>query len=333
MNNNCKLCKKRIDEKNLLKVKEQMFWTNEEFTYWECEFCWAISLQDNIIDFSKYYDKSQYYSMVNIQKSLFHTFKIIYWNILYRPWILSNIILGILTIFYRVVLKEVYESIKIEKRRIKFYTKNWLLSNKHVKILDVWSGEWHRLLKLESLWFKNLTWLDPYIEKTHRISSNIELIKEEIDKFPYENYFDLINLSHSLEHMYDHDKIINKIARFVKKSWVIMISIPIKNKAYEIYKESWFQIDAPRHIIIHTVESFKKTIERNWLEIIDHIFDSWAKQFFISEFYKKNISMYDWSKKWLRKYNFSYYMRISELYNEKSLWDQAIFLLKKKDIE
>ena len=49
----------------------------------------------------------------------------------------------------------------------------------------------------------------------------------------------------------------------VKPEGIIVIRIPIKTKpVWEKYGVNWFQIDAPRHFFLHTIESFKTLCDK-----------------------------------------------------------------------
>ena len=72
-----------------------------------------------------------------------------------------------------------------------------------------------------------------------------------------------------------------------------MISIPLLGKAWEIYKDNWVQLDAPRHYVLHTMESMSILAQRTGFKIGKVIFDSSAFQFLGSELYKKDIPLTD----------------------------------------
>jgi len=157
--------------------------------------------------------------------------------------------------------------------------------------------------------------------------------------------FDLIFLNHSLEHMDNQLDNMKHLNTLLKDNGEVILRIPIKNQAYQEYGVNWYQIDAPRHFFIHTLESFKILCDNAGFEIKETIFDSDFVQFVKSEEYKKDIAWYDkesYREKWrilfkktnlkesiFNKEDIARFKRRAMEFNNENLGDQAIFLLKK----
>jgi len=62
---------------------------------------------------------------------------------------------------------------------------------------------------------------------------------------------------------------------------------------WSMYGVHWVQIDAPRHLFIHTETSLQRTATRAGLRVRDIIFDSTEFQLWGSEQYKMNIPLED----------------------------------------
>jgi len=63
----------------------------------------------------------------------------------------------------------------------------------------------------------------------------------------------------------------------------------VSSYAWEQYREHWFQIDAPRHFVLHSIDSLRRLGESNGL-ILDHLdFDSTENQILWSERYRSGI--------------------------------------------
>ena len=59
-----------------------------------------------------------------------------------------------------------------------------------------------------------------------------------------------------------------------------MIRIPVMGtKAWNIYKENWFSLDAPRHLHIQTLESMEILSSKTGFKIYDVVFDSGKTNF------------------------------------------------------
>ena len=110
---------------------------------------------------------------------------------------------------------------------------------------------------------------------------------------PFEGKWDIIMLHHVLEHIWEQHETIQSIKTHLSENGIAIIRIPTTSSfAWEHYKEKWFQIDAPRHFFIHSINSLKRLVEKYNLEIVNYYSDSDAKQFWISEQYQHNIPLY-----------------------------------------
>jgi 2-polyprenyl-3-methyl-5-hydroxy-6-metoxy-1,4-benzoquinol methylase len=292
-----------------------MLGTKEEFEYYQCRNCEALqikSVPDNIFKYyGNYYTQRKGYSRIS-------TIKKILWGIR------SDLAL---TILYPVIEFLRYNSILHWAHLSKI--------NKNSGILDVGCGNGDVLFEFSKHGFKNLFGIDPYLE-------NIKLPKIEFEKtdlllFNTELKFDLIMFNHSLEHLYEQHATLEKALGLLNVKGAIMIRIPLVNKAFEIYKENWVQIDAPRHFIIHSLKSMQLLCAKNGAEIYNYFFDSNAFQFLGSEQFKKGISSYAMNsyKSNLHKSIFSNddiknCEAKAKQFNLEGLGDQAVFFIRRK---
>jgi hypothetical protein len=100
-------------------------------------------------------------------------------------------------------------------------------------------------------------------------------------------------MNHSLEHMINQDHIFLEFKRLLNPGGKVLIRIPFIGHAWELYGVNWYQIDAPRHMTIHSIKSFKFLCNKHNLrvEFISH--DSNDYQFKFSEQYKLNLTLFD----------------------------------------
>lgn len=113
--------------------------------------------------------------------------------------------------------------------------------------------------------------------------------------------------------------------------------MPVKTDyIWKLYGQNWVQIDAPRHVLIHTLKSFQILVDKTDLSIKNTIFYSNAFQFWASEQYKRNIiftapNSYRINPKnsiFTKEEIDEYDRRAIEL-NKSKQGDQAIFILNK----
>jgi hypothetical protein len=71
----------------------------------------------------------------------------------------------------------------------------------------------------------------------------------------------------------------------------ILVRIPtVSSIAYEEFKENWFQLDAPRHLYLHSHQSISITADAAGLSVDKLWCDSNEMQFIVSEQYRRGIA-------------------------------------------
>ena len=157
-------------------------------------------------------------------------------------------------------------------------------------ILDVGCGAGEFLCKLAQLGYTNLTGCDPFIENDITYENGVSIYKKEIHDMS--GQFDNIFLNDSFEHVTDPHDVMDSIKRLLAPNGIVQIKIPVyPNIAYDMFGTDWFQIDAPRHIVIHSRESIAILAAKHNLSIIKREYDSGADQIVRSHLYSLNIPL------------------------------------------
>ncbi|MCK9151634.1 class I SAM-dependent methyltransferase [Methanobacterium alcaliphilum] len=308
----CTVCNNEINN-TIFNIKEMMFGYKTVFRYFECHECGCLQLIDVPEDFSKYYAFKDYYSFKNdgIMKKF-----------LKRKWIqyvlFKNSIIG--KILSKKFKKSFFDIVALQN------------ISKKTKILDVGCGSGDLIVALDGLGFDNVLGIDPYLEQSSEI-----LKKKNINHLDDADKFDLILFDHSFEHISDQSGTLNKIFNLLSEEGVCLIGMPIKNDyIWDLYGVNWVQIDAPRHVLLHTLKSFKILVEKSGLKICDIIFNSNELLFYGSEQYKQDIPLMD-KKSYLinpersifSKKDIENFKTQSHKLNQKKSSDQCVFILKR----
>jgi SAM-dependent methyltransferase len=104
--------------------------------------------------------------------------------------------------------------------------------------------------------------------------------------------FDFVILSHSFEHMPDPMNALKDVYRIVKPGCRALLRIPIfPSFAWETYGVNWVQLDAPRHLFIHSKKSISILAKEAGFQSVDFSYDSTAFQFWGSEQYLHGIPL------------------------------------------
>lgn len=312
----CIVCGNFGDNK-AFKIREMMFGTREEFDYLECGSCGCLFMIEPPEDMIRFYDHEIYYSFNFRELNFFQKFIQRKRNeyCLFKKGFIGRII------------NKKLPNTNLESLRIADV-------HKKAKILDVGCGQGHLLYSLNDLKFKKLVGIDPYLKKEF-MSENLKILKKSIFDMPNDSKYDLIMFNHSFEHMIDQIDVLNKVSRILSEDGICMIRIPIKSEyIWKKYGINWVQIDAPRHLLIHTLKSFNKIINKTSLKIKKIIFDSTEFQFWVSEQYKNDIPYYSnrsyrnnpknsiFTKKQIENFK----IKSNEL-NKNKLGDQATIIL------
>jgi len=281
-----------------------MFGTLEEFDYLECLDCGSVQLDQIPVDLSPYYSNSTYYSFQSLNKS--SPLKKILKQIRLKFFLTT----GILSPIYGYWLRKLNPSFT-------------------ASIADIGCGNGQLIYELYASGFTKLHGFDPFLDNDHSVNPHVHLWKSSFEQSDLT--FDLIMMHHAFEHMEDGESILNSCKSKLNSGGKILIRTPVTNA--EVWNEKrslWVQLDAPRHLIIPSVEGFTSLCQRVGIKVDEILFDSDEFQFWGTSLYEKG---YPLDKKLIRK-NFSN-MQIKEMhkkalqYNSEGVGDQVCFFLSK----
>lgn len=316
MNTKCRLCFAKSEE--TLYVEEMMFGIKESFEYSICKNCKSLSLIQIPDNIAKYYPEN-YYSF-NEQS----TNKLRNWFSLKKC---AND-LGYTSLAGKLVSLIVGSNSNLHAIRICNPDKE------KTSFLDVGCGDGFLLDKLEEQGFTNISGIDPYIgEDIYK--PNYKIHKKTIENLVEEKIkFDIIILSHVFEHLEHPKDSLENILKILNPKGYLILRTPMSMCfAYHKYGKNWFQIDAPRHILIPSFTGLKNTCELMGYSLKHYFFDSDSKQFLISQNYKKGIPLIH-QKLNIIKTRFSpkaiYYGLKARQLNSNNLGDQSTIIFQKK---
>lgn len=91
---------------------------------------------------------------------------------------------------------------------------------------------------------------------------NIFMGTLENRKYP-ENFFDVIILSHVIEHLPDPVKTLNKIKKILRPGGLLLITTPnFGSFGAKIFGQYWYPVDSPRHLFLLDKETLKKMLNK-----------------------------------------------------------------------
>lgn len=309
----CRICK-NDDPKQVFSVREMMFGLDEYFDYFLCPECGCLQITTLPESMDKYYN-ANYYSHApdnSLLKKL--TTHMAIWRDkadLYDNHILGKIIARFIPAREEIRFISYLDGI-----------------GKHSRILDIGSGMGFHLRRLEALGFTDLRGIDPFLKEETVKSGNITILRKYLEQYD-EKDFDLITLQHTFEHLPNPRQTLQMVYDKLLPGRYCVIRVPVvPNIAFEEYKENWFQIDAPRHVFIPSVETMQRLCKPIGFEIRGIVYDSTPKQFYISEEYRQGIPLVK-QKHRPSPEKMAMYRKKTVIANKVGNGDQAIFILRK----
>lgn len=292
----CRICGVQ-DNHPIYDVREMMFGTREIFHYFQCTACGCLQIDEIPEDLGRFYPPD-YYSFSLKPISPKH-------SALYR-WLQKQRCRTML--FGRGFKLNALLKSHIELPKELFEKAGGIgtgevlrksgVTDFSASFLDVGCGTYSNwLTHLAGLGFRNLVGADPFINADQH-HGNIRIFKRELDDIV--GKFDLITLNHSLEHMPRQLAVLQAARARLKDGGACLVRIPIVSSyVWEQYGVNWVELDAPRHLYLHSVGSITDIGRRAGLELYDIVFDSQPFEFYGSEQYARDIALNDSRSLWL----------------------------------
>lgn len=272
----CRICTNPTGN-TLHAVKEMQLGLREWFTYMECAQCGCMQLVDIPPDLSRYYPNDGYYSF---NRGL-HFSK--------KPDMLRKLKGGYLIYGKHQLAGRL---LSVGYKAPAFY--DWM-KNSGVQyndaILDVGTGNGSLLLDLFKIGFTNLSGIDPFINED-RHYGDVTIHRKNI--FEITGSYDLVMLHHAFEHMDEPLKVLQQAFRLLNKGRCLLIRTPVMGMySWKKYGTNWMDLDAPRHIFIHSIRSMELLAAAAGFELRKTIFDGNYMSLIGSEQYAKDIALND----------------------------------------
>lgn len=192
-------------------------------------------------------------------------------------------------------------------------------TNHYEKILDVGCGIGKWLYEMAQKGYCNLYGCDPFVENDIKYGDRVDIRKCDITSISGDGSFDIIRMSDSFEHMTNPLEVMKSVHRLLKDGGVAMLSIPTyPNIAFEMFGTYWYQLDAPRHIFLHSLKSLKYLADRCDMRIVNAEYDSNNSQIIRSFFYQNGVTFNDITDELVARYFTAQDIKNADLISEKS---------------
>lgn len=310
----CRICSSKAPHKSY-DVQEMLFGTRETFTYFLCSECGCLQIQEIPHDLGRHYPPS-YYSFQpgsRVSRMLKHLRAQHLFSKKTLPGYVLDAVFG------------------------KPYYWKWLspLCFKDMRsILDIGCGAGSLVDELSGTGVPRILGIDAFIASDRKLTKNCSVEKKTLNDIS--ETFDFIMMNDSLEHLPNQLEVLRQVSQLMHRDSTLLVRIPILGHAWRKYGVHWANLDAPRHLYLHSHDSFKKLASQANLTIEKTLGDSNETQFAISEQYLRGIDQTH-PKSYARGFEASdltagdlaeFQARTDEL-NDKLDGDHAAFYLKR----
>ncbi len=255
-----------------------MFGTRHEFRYFECGSCGCLQILDPPADLTPYYP-SDYYSLSPAPPPGGLTG---YLRRIRNRRVFSG--RGVVGAVLARLTRYPYQSIG-----------PWLAAHpagNRARVLDVGCGGGALIDDLAQAGYPEPLGVDPFVDGDIWHPSGARVLKGTIADVS--GTFDLIILNHVLEHVPDQVGTLRSARRLLAAGGHCLIRTPTTSSfAWRHYRQHWAQLDAPRHLFIHSLDSLERVATEAGLTIVEVRYDSEELQFVGSELYARDIAAVD----------------------------------------
>jgi SAM-dependent methyltransferase len=253
----CRICGYQGEHQEIL-ARESLLQTGEEFLYFQCLRCGTVQIEEIPTDLSRYYPES-YYSL-SPPASLLRRYRRSH---PLKTW-LSTLLLEVPfpgkrpLANTRLFPQFLREAVRLGLRRSS-------------SILDVGCGEGLLLRRMYSWGFQHLVGIDPFLSQPLELPG-LTLKKAKIEEV--EGTFDLIFLSHVVEHVENPKSFLASARRLLHaKGWLLVATPLADSYGYRKYQGSWLGLDPPRHLHVFTVGSLRELAKEAGLRLVRLCYD------------------------------------------------------------
>ena len=157
------------------------------------------------------------------------------------------------------------------------------------RILDVGCGRGDLLRALHVHGFTGVIGHDVFQQN---FLPGITVIQKPLEELQGE--YNLVMAHHSFEHMPDPIAAIASLKRLCARDGTLLLRFPVAGcLAWKEYRENWYQIDAPRHLVIPSEKALRLIAQRAQMKLVRIEYDSDETQFGCSEQYLRGIPLKD----------------------------------------
>lgn len=316
----CRICDNG-DGNRTHAAREMMFGLRDRFTYLECANCGCVQLTDPPARWDRYYPPA-YYSF----------------ELPGRAGLVRRVLRERRAAHLRGERSLVGAALCAYSRGLPL--PDWAVRSnlgRRDAILDVGSGSGHLLLAMRDQGFDDLTGIDPFVERDLEYEGGVRVLRRSIaeHRAEFAGRYDFVMMHHSFEHMADPDEVLRDAGALLRGNRFLLLRLPVAGTyGWRTYGVDWVQLDAPRHLYLHTTRSIEMLARVAGLEVVDLWYDSSDFLFWGSEAYRRNLPLREYKTRGPgggihSEADLRVFAATASALNARGDGDQGVFLLRR----
>lgn len=314
----CRICGSEAEHR-IYTAKEMMLGLRDEHRYFQCADCGCLQIETIPDNLASYYP-DDYYSYSDAAKQG-------------NP--LKKLLMRMRDTYAATGKSQIGRFMQFLSPNAKLTSLRPARLNKDSRILDVGCGSGHLLYSLRETGFRKLLGIDPFNREDITYPNGLRIEKRDI--FSEQGQWDLVMFHHSFEHLADQQSNLQQAFHILKPGGIALIRVPtVSSWAWQEYGVNWAQLDAPRHLYLHSLKSMETLAMQTGFRQEQVIYDSFAFQIWGSKQYEQDIPLHD-PRSWavspenalFSTKQIQAYERRSRELNAINQGDQAAFYLRK----
>lgn len=259
-------------------AREMMYGTRATFEYAECTRCGCVQILQPPANLGDHYPRT-YYSFQRVDRRTLSLTRAAALRVLFSK---------------SAAAARVRRMLESRLRRLQLVGMVHALvdGRRDAAILDVGAGSGTFVAMLRDLGYTHSIGIDPYLAAN--VVDHRGLLVKNVELAEVSGEFRVISFHHSLEHVPDQLGTLAHARRLVAPGGTIVVRIPVVDSdAWRSYGANWVQLDAPRHLYLHTRASLAIVARDAGLRIAWMACDSDELQYWGSELYRRDVPLND----------------------------------------
>jgi SAM-dependent methyltransferase len=278
----CRICA-HADGLRRHRAREMFFGLRDEFDYFECPACGCVQIAAVPDDLGRYYG-GDYYSLAHSRRAPPPPSRLR--RARDRLFLLDRSPVGRAA---AATLRRL--SPQAHTSRLMPVTRDAGIARFDDPLLDVGCGAGDFLFALAARGFTALEGCDPFIAAPVR-AGPVTLHRAALDALPSTPRYRLVLFQHSLEHLPDQVGALVAARERLLPGGRIFVEVPVVDSyAWRTYGTDWVDLDAPRHLYLHSIRSITRVAAAAGLAIARIAPMSSVFELLASEQYRRGIPL------------------------------------------